>query len=84
MKTTTILGSSMVLALSSALTSAGPMGTAFTYQGRLNDGPNPANGSYDFKFTLCDTNDDGNIVAGPIVPQRGPQRALKRALKVFA
>lgn len=30
------------------------MGTAFTYQGRLNDGLNPANGRYDFKFTLYD------------------------------
>ena len=26
---------------------AAPLGTAFTYQGRLNDGTNPANGSYD-------------------------------------
>src|SRR5438093_7038473 len=25
-------------------------GTAFTYQGRLNDGANPASGSYDLRF----------------------------------
>ena len=25
-------------------------GTAFTYQGRLNDGANPANGNYDLRF----------------------------------
>src|SRR5262249_10603181 len=28
--------------------------TAFTYQGRLNDGGNPANGSYDLQFSLYD------------------------------
>jgi hypothetical protein len=28
--------------------------TAFTYQGRLNDGANPANGSYDLTFALYD------------------------------
>src|SRR5437763_1478255 len=27
-------------------------GTAFTYQGRLNDGASPANGAYDLTFTL--------------------------------
>lgn len=30
----------------------GTQGTAFTYQGRLNDGGNPANGSYDLQFGL--------------------------------
>ncbi len=29
-----------------------PMGTAFTYQGRLTDGGEPANGLYDFEFAL--------------------------------
>jgi hypothetical protein len=29
-------------------------GTAFTYQGRLNDGANAANGSYDLRFALFD------------------------------
>jgi hypothetical protein len=29
-------------------------GTAFTYQGRLNDGVNPATGSYDLRFALFD------------------------------
>ena len=28
-------------------------GTAFTYQGRLTDGANPANGPYDFRFRLA-------------------------------
>ncbi|MBE7472481.1 MAG: hypothetical protein DPW09_22660 [Anaerolineae bacterium] len=30
------------------------IGTAFTYQGRLTDGGNPANGSYDLEFKLYD------------------------------
>jgi hypothetical protein len=30
-------------------------GSAFTYQGRLNDGAAPANGSYDIKFSLFDS-----------------------------
>src|SRR5712692_8402218 len=42
-----------------AVASAGgavPLGTAFTYQGRLTDGGNPANGSYDLSFALFNTN----------------------------
>ncbi len=31
---------------------AAPLGTGFTYQGRLTDGDRPANGVYDFVFTL--------------------------------
>lgn len=31
-----------------------PVGTGFTYQGRLDDGGNPANGSYDFQFSVYD------------------------------
>jgi hypothetical protein len=41
-------------------------GTAFTYQGRLNNTGGPANGSYDFKFTLFATNISGSAVAGPV------------------
>ena len=41
-------------------------GTAFTYQGRLNDGTQPAIGLYDLTFTLFDTNSSGSPVAGPI------------------
>ena len=33
--------------------------TAFTYQGRLTTGGNPANGSYDFQFKLFDALSDG-------------------------
>src|SRR5262249_35655487 len=35
-------------------------GTAFTYQGRLNVGPDPANGLYDFQFAIYDAVTNGN------------------------
>src|SRR5450631_648941 len=41
-------------------------GTAFTYQGRLNDGADVANGSYDLQFTLFNTNQFG-FPASPIL-----------------
>ena len=42
--------------------SAFAQGTAFTYQGRLNDGANPANGNYDLRFTIYDSSANGNQV----------------------
>ena len=41
-------------------------GTAFTYQGRLNDANGPANGSYDFQFGLYAANAGGAVSAGPV------------------
>src|SRR2546426_9827689 len=41
-------------------------GTAFTYQGRLNDGANPGNGSYDVRFIIYD-NGAGGSQQGPIL-----------------
>jgi hypothetical protein len=38
--------------------------TAFTYQGRLSDGAGPANGLYDFRFSVFDASVSGNQV-GP-------------------
>lgn len=38
---------------------AANVGTAFTYQGHLNDDGSPANGSYDFQFSLYDDPDAG-------------------------
>jgi hypothetical protein len=45
---------------------ASPLGTAFTYQGRLNAGANPATGTFDFRFTLADSASEGSAVAGPL------------------
>jgi hypothetical protein len=40
--------------------------TAFTYQGQLLNSNSPANGSYDLKFALFNTNSSGSAVAGPL------------------
>ncbi len=37
-------------------------GNAFNFQGRLNDGTNPANGSYDLQFKLYDAVMGGNQI----------------------
>ncbi len=52
-----------ILSLSLATTFA--QGTAFTYQGRLNNGGSLANGSYDLVFTLFATNRGGVALASP-------------------
>jgi len=41
-------------------------GTAFTYQGRLNDGTNPANGIYNLRFAFFDAFTVGNPVGAPL------------------
>ena len=46
--------------------SASAQGTAFTYQGLLISGGNPANGSYDLTFTLFNVNTTGAAIAGPV------------------
>ena len=50
----------------SALVLAAPLGTAFTYQGKLTDGGPSANGLYDFEFTLYDAVTNGTHVGGPL------------------
>jgi hypothetical protein len=41
-------------------------GTAFTYQGQLNSGTNPANGIYDLRLLIYDSSTGGNVLAGPV------------------
>jgi hypothetical protein len=43
-----------------------PVGDAFTYQGYLEDGGSPANGSYDLQFELYDAGAGGSQVGGTI------------------
>jgi hypothetical protein len=57
-----MLGAIVVLAPSA--TWAQSAGSAFTYQGQLREGGVPADGSYDFRFTLYDN--VGTVVGGPI------------------
>lgn len=60
---------SCIFATLSALLFASPLlaqGTAFTYQGRLNNDANAANGIYDVRFAVHDSADAGSVIAGPI------------------
>lgn len=62
-----VFGSYLLLLLGMfSSTQAAPLGTAFTYQGRLTDGSSPANGIFDFRFLLYDSLVGGNQV-GPII-----------------
>jgi hypothetical protein len=53
-----------ILASQSAI--ATPIGTAFTYQGRLMDNNQPADGLYDFQFKLFDANNAGNKLGADV------------------
>jgi hypothetical protein len=56
-----------LLALFGVLETASAQVTAFTYQGQLNDGGNPAKGIYDLTFALyASTNLASPVVAGPV------------------
>jgi hypothetical protein len=48
-----------LFALGSTLANAAPLGTAFSYQGHLDDGSIPAQGIYDFRFAVYDAADSG-------------------------
>jgi len=55
------------LSLLGAVLPAGAQGTAFTYQGRLMEGGNPANGAFDLSFALYNSPAaPGSLVAGPV------------------
>jgi hypothetical protein len=53
-----------MLLLLGALLKAQGQGTAFTYQGQLNNNGNPANGSYDFRFSLYTVSSGGTLAYG--------------------
>ena len=40
-------------------------GTAFSYQGRLDDNGSPANGTYDLRFAIYDAGTNGSLIGGP-------------------
>src|ERR1035438_9896936 len=54
----------VLAALNSQFSTASAQGTAFTYQGRLYDGANPANGNYDMRFQLWTALTGGSTVTG--------------------
>lgn len=47
-------------------------GTAFTYQGRLSDSSNPANGNYDFRFRLALDPQGNNYAGSPVLTNGVP------------
>jgi len=63
---TRILHSLITLALIAGVHRVSAQGTAFTYQGRLTDAGNPAQGIYDLRFAICDSASGGNTIAGPL------------------
>jgi hypothetical protein len=60
----------LAVLLASPTAGAAPIGTAFSYQGRLADAGNPASGSYDLQFALYDASVGGAQV-GPILVRSG-------------
>jgi hypothetical protein len=60
------LALAIAIGLSAGPALAVPVGSAFTYQGRLADGGNPANGPFDLRFTLFDAAAGGAPVGTPI------------------
>jgi hypothetical protein len=72
MKSTKIVGAVLgaVLLMSPSAALAQSTGSAFTYQGQLKEGGMPADGAYDFRFTLYD--DLGAVVSGPIPVEDHP------------
>ena len=54
-----------LLVLFAGSLAASPLGSAFSYQGRLNDGANAANGFYDLQFAVFDASAGGNQSAAP-------------------
>ena len=66
MKKTCHCAAALLLALNSHFSTVLAQGTAFTYQGQLQNNGSPANGSYDFAFTLFATNTGEVAIAGPV------------------
>ncbi len=61
---TLALSALLLSTLTPQLSTVFAQGTAFTYQGRLNDGANPAGGIYDLQFTIYDSAGAG-VQQGP-------------------
>src|SRR5258706_10551766 len=61
----------VLVILAFSLSTALAQGTAFTYQGRLNSGGNPANGRYDLTFALYDAARGGGQ-KGHTPPKKAP------------
>jgi hypothetical protein len=67
MKTKIKLAGLALLALVSSLSTAAPLGTAFTYQGRLQAGDAPANGVYDLQCVVHDAEFSGSQIGATFI-----------------
>src|ERR1700722_14909320 len=56
----------VMLALVAGVDQLAAQGTAFTYQGQLNNSGGPASGAYNLKFSLFNTHTNGLAIAGPV------------------
>jgi hypothetical protein len=65
---TVVLAASMVVPVANLRA----QGTAFTYQGRLNNNGQPANGTYDLQFAIYDLPDGGTVAGGPLTNTAPP------------
>ena len=66
-KLAALVALAITLPLQTQITQAAPMGSTFTYQGRLNFSGSPAiNGLYDFSFTLHDAATVGSPVGSAV------------------
>src|SRR5262252_948716 len=70
----TCFGSILLISalLSTVCSSAFSQPTAFTYQGRLNNGANPANGSYDLQFRIAADAPGTTYVGGTLLTNGVP------------
>jgi hypothetical protein len=66
MNATKLAGAIALVAALNNPAHAAPLGTVFTYQGQLQSGSAPANGTYDFEFTLYDAASGGNVVGATV------------------
>ncbi|SPE54742.1 conserved exported hypothetical protein [Verrucomicrobia bacterium] len=67
-----LLGALVALLMLGTLDHAAAQGTAFSYQGQLENGGSPANGGYDLRFSLYDVATGGTLVAGFITNSATP------------
>jgi trimeric autotransporter adhesin len=63
---TPIRNALVALALFGSLLQAAAQGTAFTYQGQLQNNGSLASGTYNLQFSLYTANSGGSLVAGPV------------------
>src|SRR5207237_6521003 len=57
----------LAIASSIGIYSVHSQGTAFSYQGRLNNAGSPSSGFYDLLFTLYDAGSASNSLTGPVI-----------------